>query len=160
MDPIEKSHGKKVLLRHDGTSIYITQDIALGKARYDDFAMDRMIYVVGNEQEYHFKVLFGLFELLGYDFADKCHHLSYGMIELPDGKMKSREGNVVDADTLADDIHAAAKEIILSRRPEQTDIDTAAEHVAMAAIKFYILLFDAKNNFVNIHATNIDVLRS
>jgi arginyl-tRNA synthetase len=79
------------VLRADGTSIYITQDIALGKLRYDDRAMDRMIYVVGNEQEHHFKVLFSIFKALGLPFADKAYHLSYGMVELPDGKMKSRE---------------------------------------------------------------------
>ena len=142
------TYGKKVLLRHDGTSIYITQDIALGKVRYDDYQMDRMIYVVWNEQEYHFQVLFELFKILGYDFADKCHHLSYGMIELPDGKMKSREWKVVDADTLADELHQQAKDIILQRNPEEDDVSAKAESIAMAAIKFYVLFFDAKNNFV------------
>lgn len=146
----DDSYGKKVLLRHDGTSIYITQDIALGKIRHEDYMMNRMIYVVGNEQDYHFKVLFELFHILGYDFADKCHHLSYGMIELPDGKMKSREGNVVDADTLADELHHEACILIEKRYPDRSENDkeTQAEAIAIAAIKFYILLHDAKNNFI------------
>lgn len=82
---------EKTVLRADGTAIYMTQDLALAKLRYDDFTMDRMIYVVGNEQEDHFKALFLTLQKLGYSFAHQCHHLSYGMIELPDGKMKSRQ---------------------------------------------------------------------
>jgi arginyl-tRNA synthetase len=119
-------------------------------ARYDDFQMNRMIYIVGNEQEYHFKVLFALFAILGYDFADKCHHLSYGMIELPEGKMKSREGNVVDADTLADDLHQHAYDTVSERYPDLAEEEkhAKAESISMAAIKFYMLLQDAKNNFV------------
>jgi arginyl-tRNA synthetase len=108
---------EKTVLRADGTSIYITQDLALGKIRYEDFCMDRMIYVVGNEQEDHFKALFHLFKKLGYSFADTCYHLSYGMIELPDGKMKSREGNVVDADWLADEMHTRVIELLQERYP-------------------------------------------
>jgi len=122
--------GEKVLLRSDGTSIYITQDIALGKIRYDDWQMDRMVYVVGNEQADHFKFLFKIFEKLGYSFGPRCHHLSYGMISLPDGKMKSREGNVVDADNLADQMQQTSLEQLDIRYPDE-DNTQLAEHIAM-----------------------------
>ena len=92
MCDLENLHlDKKVVLRADGTSVYITQDLALGQLRYDQFHMDRMIYVVANEQRDHFRALFEIFERLGMEFADKAFHLSYGMISLPSGKMKSRE---------------------------------------------------------------------
>jgi arginyl-tRNA synthetase len=141
---------EKTVLRADGTSIYITQDLALGKLRYDDFCMDRMIYVVGNEQEDHFRALFHLFKQLGFSFADKCFHLSYGMIELPDGKMKSREGNVVDADTLADEMEGRVRELLLERYPDldSDEIIHRSRVIAMAAIKFFILKYDAKKGFV------------
>lgn len=142
--------GDKVLLRSDGTSIYITQDIALGKLRYDDRHMDRMVYVVGSEQENHFLFLFRIFKALGYTFADACHHMSYGMISLPDGKMKSREGNVVDADTLADEMHTTCVTLLQERYEDMPpeEIDTKAEQIAMAAIKFFIILYDPKKDFV------------
>src|SRR3989338_763556 len=95
---------KKVLLRSDGTSVYITQDLYLAKLKYQDFRMDRSVYVVGSEQNYHFKVLFTLLKKLKVPSADACYHLSYGMVYLPEGKMKSREGNVVDADDLIEDM--------------------------------------------------------
>lgn len=112
--------------------------------------MDRMVYVVGNEQEHHFQVLFALLKLLGHNFADKCYHLSYGMVSLPDGKMKSREGNVVDADNLADEMHAKAHELLVQRYPDlpDTELHTKAEQIAMAAIKFFILKYDAKKDFI------------
>jgi arginyl-tRNA synthetase len=142
--------GEKVLLRSDGTSIYITQDIALGKIRYEDRKMNHMVYVVGNEQESHFKFLFAIFKALGYPFADKCFHMSYGMISLPDGKMKSREGNVVDADDLADSMHAQSYETLKERHTDLSEnaLHTRAEQIAMAAIKFFILKYDAKKDFV------------
>lgn len=146
----EDSFGSKVLLRSDGTAIYITQDLALAELRYEDFQMDRMIYVVGNEQEHHFQVLFALLTLLGHSFAEKCYHLSYGMVSLPDGKMKSREGNVVDADTMADEMHTKAKELLQQRYPElsEQELRDRAEQIALAAIKFFILKYDAKKDFV------------
>jgi len=141
---------EKVVLRADGTSIYITQDLALWNIRYEDYHMNRMIYVVGNEQNDHFKALFEIFSQLWYAFADQCHHLSYWMIELPDGKMKSRKGNVVDADNLIDDMHAKCVELLLERHPELDEIELhrRAEIIAMAAIKMFILKYDAAKNFV------------
>jgi arginyl-tRNA synthetase len=141
---------EKVLLRSDDTSIYITQDLALGQIRYQDYHMDRMIYVVGSEQDEHFKSLFQLFNLLGYSFANKCYHLSYGMISLPDGKMKSRTGNVVDADNLADDMYIKCTELLVERHADldHTEVARRAEIIAMAAIKLFILKYDAKKNFV------------
>lgn len=140
----------KVMLRSDGTSIYITQDIALGKLRYEDFSMDRMIYVVGNEQEHHFKFLFEIFKTLGYSFADKCHHLSYGMVELPDGKMKSREWTVVDADTMVEEMISLSQTVLKERYPllDQKELDRRSEVIAMGAIKYFILKYDANKNFV------------
>lgn len=141
---------KKIVLRADGTSIYITQDIILGKIRYEDWHMDKMIYIVANEQNHHFKVLFRIFEKLGYPFAKNCYHLGYGMIYLPEGKMKSREGNVVDADNLADDMNEAAKKEINERYPalSQEEAVSRAEAIGMAAIKFYILSYDPMKDFV------------
>lgn len=141
---------EKTILRADGTSIYITQDLALGQIRYQDYHMDRMIYVVGNEQNDHFKALFELFGRLGYAFADQCYHLSYGMIELPDGKMKSRKGNVVDGDMLIDDMHAKCVELLAERHSDLDEIELhrRAEIIAMAAIKLFVLKYDASKNFV------------
>ncbi|USN54495.1 MAG: arginine--tRNA ligase [Candidatus Peribacteria bacterium] len=118
--------------------------------RFEDWNMNRMVYVVGNEQEQHFQFLFSIFSALGYPFAEKCFHMSYGMISLPDGKMKSREGNVVDADNLATDMHDAAKQVLMSRYPDLQGeaLEDRAEMIAMAAIKFFILKYDAKKDFV------------
>ena len=102
---------EKLLLRSDGTSVYMTQDLGTALERFKDFDIDRIIYTVGNEQDYHFKVLFKVLYKLGYSWAKNMHHLSYGMVELPDGKMKSREGNVVDADDLIDEMIFNAKKI-------------------------------------------------
>ena len=102
---------EKLVLRGDGTSVYITQDIGTAIKRFGEFDIDSLIYTVGNEQDYHFKVLFLILKKLGYAWADKLYHLSYGMVDLPTGKMKSREGTVVDADDLMDDMYRTAKEI-------------------------------------------------
>ncbi|MBN2422889.1 arginine--tRNA ligase [Candidatus Woesearchaeota archaeon] len=141
--------GKKVILRADGTSIYITQDMVLAKLRYQDYKMDKMIYIVGNEQIYHFKVLFKIFELLNYHFAKDCYHLAYGMIYLPEGKMKSREGTVVDADNLADEMHEIAKKEIKARYRKLMgkELEERSENIAMGAIKFYILKYDPMKDF-------------
>jgi len=146
----EDSFGSKVLLRNDGTAIYITQDLALAQIRYEEFHMDRMVYIVGNEQEHHFQVLFALLNMLGHSFAQKCYHLSYGMVSLPDGKMKSREGNVVDADTLADEMHTKSQELLIQRYPDLSpeELHQRAEQIAMAAIKFFVLKYDAKKDFI------------
>jgi arginyl-tRNA synthetase len=148
-DLTSKGLGKKILLRSDGTSIYITQDMVLAKIRKDDYDMDKLIYVVGNEQIHHFKSLFEIFRMLKYPFADECFHLAYGMVNLPEGKMKSREGKVVDADDLADEMHSISLEEIKRRYPDlgKDEMEKRAEDIAMGAIKFFILKFDPMGDF-------------
>lgn len=149
---------RKVVLRANGTSVYLTQDLYLAYLRRVDRHMERMVYVVGNEQEYHFKALFAILRSFGFSFADNCFHLGYGMIYLPDGKMKSREGNVVDADNLADDMHAAAVTILRERTQDSLDdaeLHRRAEAIAMAAIKFFVLKYDALKDFVFDPATSL-----
>ena len=132
---------EKVLLRKDGTSVYITQDIGTAISRHDDWAFNQLVYVVASEQNYHFKVLFHILKKLGFDWADKLFHLSYGMVNLPSGRMKSREGTVVDADNLVDSLHADALAAIKERgRDEEVgDADEVAEKVALGALHYYIL---------------------
>ncbi|MFO7850565.1 MAG: arginine--tRNA ligase [Spirochaetia bacterium] len=132
---------KKVLLRSDGTSLYLTQDIGTAIARYDDWPFDSLVYVVASEQAYHFKVLFHVLKKLGFEWAENLYHLSYGMVNLPEGKMKSREGTVVDADELFEELRAmAAQEIEIKERTVHVgDVDTAAESVALAALNYYLL---------------------
>jgi arginyl-tRNA synthetase len=132
---------KKVLLRSDGTSIYITQDIGLAIYRHRDWPFDQLIYVVGSEQQYHFKVLFTILEKLGFDWAKNLYHLSYGMVNLPEGKMKSREGTVVDADDLLDSLRDMAIEEIKEKEREEAVGDTpaVAEKVALGALHYYLL---------------------
>ena len=132
---------EKVLLRKDGTSVYITQDIGTAISRHDDWAFNQLVYVVASEQNYHFKVLFHILKKLGFDWADKLFHLSYGMVNLPSGRMKSREGTVVDADNLVDSLHADALAAIKERgRAEEVgDADEVAEKVALGALHYYIL---------------------
>lgn len=132
---------RKILLRGDGTSVYLTQDIGTVLARYADSPFDRMIYVVGSEQNYHFRVLFYVLEQLGYEWAKQLYHLSYGMVNLPEGKMKSREGTVVDADDLIAELEElAAAEIRSKERVEAVgDIDATAHAVAIGALHYYLL---------------------
>jgi len=139
--------GQKVLLRADGTAIYIVQDLFLAQKRYAEYCFDRSIYVVGSEQEYHFQVLFTIFKKLGYAFADKLVHLSYGMVELPSGKMKSREGTVVDADDLIEETQALARAELAQRYTlTEEEMDTRSLKIALAAIKYQILkVMFAKN---------------
>ena len=142
--------GKKVLLRSNGTSVYITQDIYMAHLRHQNYHFDEMVYVVGNEQEYHFKVLFEVFKKLGWSFGEKCYHFSYGMIELPEGKMKSREGNVVDTDALIEQVSAIAREE-LEKRYEHLptgEIEKRAQIITMSALRFFFLKFDPLRNFV------------
>ena len=103
---------EKIILRADGTAVYMTQDIGTALKRYEDFKFSHMAYTVANEQDYHFKTLFLILEKLGYQWAKNCYHLSYGMVNLPDGKMKSREGNVIDIDDLLETMYAKSKEIV------------------------------------------------
>jgi len=147
-----KELGKKVLLRADGTSIYITQDLYLAKLKFEEYRLDESIYVVGNEQNYHFKVLFRLLEMLGYEWSKRCHHLSYGMVYLPSGKMKSREGTVVDADEIIDNMKDLAAVEVRKRYPDLNDDETKkrAEIIGLGALKFFMLKNDPyKDMFFN-----------
>lgn len=152
---------EKVVLRSDGTSMYITQDIGTAILRYEDFEMNSMVYVVGNEQDYHFKVLFNILKKLGYTFADHCHHLSYGMVNLTTGKMKSREGTVVDADHLMEDIiEDVRKESQMREKLEglkDEERDAIYRTVAMGALKFYILKVEPKKNMIFDPQQSIDL---
>jgi len=132
---------KKILLRSDGTSIYITQDFGTAINRHKDWPFDRLIYVVGSEQQYHFKVLFILLDKMGYAWAKNLYHLSYGMVKLPEGKMKSREGTVVDADDLIDSLRDMALAEIKEKEREEKVGDPAetAEKIALGALHYYLL---------------------
>jgi arginyl-tRNA synthetase len=141
---------EKALLRSDGTSVYITQDIGTAKLRYDDFPIDKMIYVVGNEQNYHFQVLSILLDKLGFAFGKDLVHFSYGMVELPEGKMKSREGTVVDADDLVKEMIETAREIsqelgkLEGLAREETE--NIIRIIGLGALKYYILKVDPRKN--------------
>ena len=141
-----KKLGEKVVLRSDGTSVYITQDIGTTVKKYEDFQPDMQVWVVGDEQKFHFRVLFEILKKLGYNWAEGLHHLAYGMVNLPSGKMKSREGTVVDADDLFDEMYelaySATKERAGSNIPE--DIEERSEIIAMGALKFMLLKFNPK----------------
>lgn len=143
---------RKILLRSDGTSVYITQDIGTAKMRFDEYPIDKMVYVVGNEQDYHFKVLSLLLDRLGYAFGKGLVHFSYGMVELPNGKMKSREGTVVDADDLMDAMIATARSIAEEQgKAKDMSADEAAEvarRVGLGALKYFILKVDPRKNMV------------
>lgn len=136
----EDSH-EKVLLRKDGTSVYITQDIGTAISRHDDWAFNQLVYVVASEQNYHFKILFYILKQLGFDWADKLYHLSYGLVNLPSGRMKSREGTIVDADDLIDSLKNDALTAIKERgRDEEVgNASEVAEKVALAALHYYLL---------------------
>ncbi|MBN1578659.1 MAG: arginine--tRNA ligase [Chitinispirillaceae bacterium] len=135
--------GTKVLLRPDGTSVYIVQDLYLAVLKHDEFACDRSLYVVGNEQEFHFSVLKTILKKLGSPVAEKIHHLSYGMVELPEGKMKSREGTVVDADDLINETKNLAAEEVGSRyRLDDAETGQRSLAIALAAIKYQLLRVD------------------
>lgn len=141
VDLAEINLDKKVLLRGDGTSLYLTQDIGTAIARHHDWPFDSLFYVVGSEQQYHFKVLFHVLKKLGYSWAENLHHLSYGMVNLPEGKMKSREGKVVDADDLIAELEKMAKDEIIAkgRENEIEDADKAAEAIALGALNYFLL---------------------
>ncbi len=141
---------EKILLRSDGTSVYMTQDIGTAKLRFDDYPIDTMIYVVGNEQNYHFQVLSILLDKLGFEFGKGLVHFSYGMVELPEGKMKSREGTVVDADDLMAEMIQTARETseelgkLDGVTPEEAD--RVVTMIGMGALKYFILKVDPKKN--------------
>ena len=141
---------QKLLLRADGTSVYMTQDIGTAKMRFSDYPIDKMIYVVGNEQNYHFQVLSIILDKLGFEWGKGLVHFSYGMVELPEGKMKSREGTVVDADDLMEEMIRTAKETSLELgKLDHVSADQADEIsriVGMGALKYFILKVDARKN--------------
>jgi len=151
-DLTQEGLDEKLLLRSDGTSVYMTQDIGTAKLRFDDYPIDRMIYVVGNEQNYHFQVLSVLLDKLGFAFGKGLVHFSYGMVELPEGKMKSREGTVVDADDLMDEMLSTAREI----SNELGKLDGLSEEeanriirmIGMGSLKYFILKVDPRKNMV------------
>ena len=140
----------KLLLRSDGTSVYMTQDIGTAKLRYQDYPIDKMIYVVGNEQNYHFQVLSLLLDRLGFKWGKSLTHFSYGMVELPEGKMKSREGTVVDADDLMDTMIANAREAAATRFDGMPEEEAAeiARMVGLGALKYFLLKVDPKKNML------------
>ena len=152
---------EKLLLRSDGTSVYMTQDIGTAKLRFQDYPIDKMVYVVGNEQEYHFKVLSILLDRLGFPFGKELVHFSYGMVELPNGKMKSREGTVVDADDLMDKMVEDAKEISKDKVNTlqgitEEEANEISRKVGLGALKYFILKVDPRKNMLFNPAESID----
>ena len=151
-DLTDEGLDKKLLLRSDGTSVYMTQDIGTAEMRFNDYPIDKMIYVVGNEQNYHFQVLSILLDRLGYKWGKELVHFSYGMVELPNGKMKSREGTVVDADDLidvmTDDARRTADEAGKNADFTEQEKQSIARIVGMGALKYFILKVDARKNML------------
>lgn len=142
----------KLLLRGDGTSVYITQDLGTAKLRHEEYRIDKLIYVVGNEQDYHFKVLQLILKKLGWAWSDGIYHLSYGMVDLPSGKMKSREGTVVDADDMIDDMINSARELTMQLGKTDGFTNEEAEAlystIALGALKYFILKVDPKKRML------------
>jgi len=151
---------EKIVQRSDGTSVYITQDIGTADLKYDEFKMDKFVYVVGNEQDYHFKVLQLILKRLGKSYADGLYHLSYGMVDLPEGKMKSREGTVVDADELMDEVVAIAKkqteELGKTDGMSSKELTELYEVLGIGALKYYLLKVDAKKRMMYDPKESID----
>ncbi len=135
---IQKNEGKKVLLRSDGTTVYTTQDLAIAKMKMEDHKLNNSFYVVAGEQDDHFRALFGILKALGYEWVDKLKHLSYGMVELPEGQMKSREGTVVDVDDLLNELRDKVK-VIAAGKGNETMSDEDADKIGKAAAQYYLL---------------------
>ncbi|CAM2884640.1 arginine--tRNA ligase [Chryseobacterium flavum] len=151
---------QKLLLRSDGTSVYMTQDLGTAVERFKQNDIQKLIYTVGNEQDYHFQVLFKILKKLGYEWADQLYHLSYGMVELPEGKMKSREGTVVDADDLMQEMYETAKlkaqELGKLENLSEEDKETSYETVGLGALKYFMLKVDPKKKMLFNPAESID----
>lgn len=148
IDLKDEKLGEKILLRKDGTALYIVQDLALAKIKFNDYKLDKSYYVVANEQEYHFKVLFSILEKLGFHKKD-LKHISYGMVNLPEGKMKSREGTVVDADDIIEKVRfLAEKELRKREKLSSEELEKRSLAVALAAIKYMLLKIDIKRNMM------------
>ena len=152
IDLTDEGFDEKLLLRSDGTAVYMTQDIGTAIERCKDFNSSKMIYVVGNEQIYHFQILFLILKKLGYAWAKDCYHLSYGMVDLPEGRMKSREGTVVDADDLMQEMHNSAKSISeeLGKLEDLNNIEIKElyEKIGLGALKYFILKVDPKKKML------------
>lgn len=159
-DLTDEGLDQKLLLRSDGTSVYMTQDLGTAVERFKDNDIQKLIYTVGNEQDYHFQVLFKILKKLGYEWADQLFHLSYGMVELPEGKMKSREGTVVDADDLIQEMYQTAKEKSqeLGKLESLSDEEKekSYETVGLGALKYFILKVDPKKKMLFNPAESID----
>lgn len=160
IDLTEDGLDQKLVLRADGTSVYITQDLGTAQMKYDDFAMDESIYVVGNEQDYHFKVLFLILQKLGKTWATGLHHLSYGMVDLPNGKMKSREGTVVDADDLVKEMIETAKQKTEALGKindfSEEEKETLYHNIGLGALKYFLLKVEPKKRLLFDPAESID----
>ncbi len=135
---IQKNEGKKVLLRSDGTTVYTTQDLAIARMKMEDHKLDKSFYIVAGEQDDHFRALFGILKALGYEWVDKLKHMSYGMVELPEGQMKSREGTVVDVDDLLNELRDKVK-VIAAGKGNETMSDEDADKIGKAAAQYYLL---------------------
>ncbi|MDQ3048207.1 MAG: arginine--tRNA ligase [Bacteroidota bacterium] len=159
-DLTEDGLDEKTLLRGDGTSVYMTQDLGTAVNRAEEFHFDKLIHTVGNEQDYHFKVLFLILKKLGYSWASGLHHLSYGMVELPDGKMKSREGTVVDGDDLMQvmisSAEATTKELGKAQDLNEADSNELYKTIGLGALKYFILKVDPKKKMLFNPADSID----
>lgn len=160
IDLTEDGLDEKTLLRSDGTSVYMTQDLGTALLRHQEVGFKKMIYTVGNEQDYHFKVLFLILKKLGYAWADECFHLSYGMVELPEGKMKSREGTVVDADDLMkvmiDTAAATTKELGKVEGLTEEEANHLYKTIGLGALKYFMLKIDPKKKMLFNPAESID----
>lgn len=159
-DLTDEGLDRKILLRSDGTSVYMTQDIGTAKMRYADYPIDQMVYVVGNEQNYHFQVLALVLDRLGFKFGRELRHFSYGMVELPEGKMKSREGTVVDADDLMDEMQATALSIAQeqgkAKDMSEDEAREVARRVGLGSLKYFILKVDPRKNMTFNPTESID----
>ena len=160
IDLSEEGLDEKLVLRGDGTSVYITQDIGTTELKFKDFGTDKSVWVVGNEQDYHFQVLFAILKKLGRGYADGCYHLSYGMVDLPSGKMKSREGTVVDADDLVSEMIATARETTEERGKiddfNETEKEELFRTLALGALKYFLLKVEPKKRMLFNPAESID----
>ena len=160
VDLTKEGLDQKVLQRGDGTSLYITQDIGTAILRFNDFPeLNGIVYTVATEQDYHFKVLFLILQKLGFEWAKNCYHLSYGMVDLPSGKMKSREGTVVDADDLMEEMISTAKEISLEKGKgeDSAEAEELYRMIGMAALKYFILKVDPKKKMLFNPQESIDI---
>ena len=159
-DLTDEGLDQKLLLRSDGTSVYMTQDLGTAVQRFKDNNIQKLIYTVGNEQDYHFDVLFKILKKLGYEWADQLYHLSYGMVELPEGKMKSREGTVVDADDLMEEMYQTAKskaqELGKLENLSDEEKEASYETVGLGALKYFMLKVDPKKKMLFNPAESID----